>query len=129
MSGAMGRARSGRRILVAGVAGAWTFSLDPSLAPGAWAAREGAGSSPSLDRLHLVFLDDDPVGLAPLLQEAMAACPSELAAAEELRVPMPLASLLHDRFLRLLAQGGDHLDWSALGGLAAQDAGGRQLVL
>jgi 3-hydroxyisobutyrate dehydrogenase-like beta-hydroxyacid dehydrogenase len=52
-----------------------------------------------------------------------------LAAAGELRVPMPLASLLHDRFLRLLAQGGDHLDWSALGGLAAQDAGGRQLVM
>jgi 3-hydroxyisobutyrate dehydrogenase-like beta-hydroxyacid dehydrogenase len=46
-----------------------------------------------------------------------------LAAAEKLRVPMPLGSLLHDRFLRLLAQGGDHLDWSAVGGLAAQDAG------
>jgi 3-hydroxyisobutyrate dehydrogenase-like beta-hydroxyacid dehydrogenase len=46
-----------------------------------------------------------------------------LAAAEHLGVPMPLASLLHDRFLRLIAQGGDHLDWSALGGLAAQDAG------
>src|ERR1019366_7947826 len=29
-----------------------------------------------------------------------------LAAAERLHVPMPLASLLHDRFLRLLAQGG-----------------------
>jgi 3-hydroxyisobutyrate dehydrogenase-like beta-hydroxyacid dehydrogenase len=46
-----------------------------------------------------------------------------LAAAEGLRVPMPLASLLHDRFLRLFAQGGDHLDWSAIGGLANQDAG------
>jgi 3-hydroxyisobutyrate dehydrogenase-like beta-hydroxyacid dehydrogenase len=46
-----------------------------------------------------------------------------LAAAEGLRVPMPLGSLLHDRFLRLLAQGGNHLDWSAVGGLAAQDAG------
>jgi 3-hydroxyisobutyrate dehydrogenase-like beta-hydroxyacid dehydrogenase len=46
-----------------------------------------------------------------------------LAAAETLRVPMPLASLLHDRFLRLIAQGGSHLDWSAVGGLAAQDAG------
>ena len=30
-----------------------------------------------------------------------------LEAAESLRVPMPLGSLLHDRFLRLLAQGGD----------------------
>jgi 3-hydroxyisobutyrate dehydrogenase-like beta-hydroxyacid dehydrogenase len=46
-----------------------------------------------------------------------------LAAAESLGVPMPLGSLLHDRFLRLLAQGGDSLDWSAIGGLAAQDAG------
>ena len=46
-----------------------------------------------------------------------------LAAAESLRVPMPLGSLLHDRFLRLLAQGGDSLDWAAIGGLAAQDAG------
>jgi len=46
-----------------------------------------------------------------------------LAAAESLRVPMPLGSLLRDRFLRLLAQGGERLDWSAVGGLAAQDAG------
>jgi len=45
-----------------------------------------------------------------------------LAAAESLRVPMPLGSLLHDRFLRLLAQGDDELDWAAIGGLAAQDA-------
>jgi 3-hydroxyisobutyrate dehydrogenase-like beta-hydroxyacid dehydrogenase len=49
-----------------------------------------------------------------------------LAAAESLRVPMPLGSLLHDRFLRLLAQGGEHLDWAAIGGLAAQDAGALQ---
>jgi 3-hydroxyisobutyrate dehydrogenase-like beta-hydroxyacid dehydrogenase len=47
-----------------------------------------------------------------------------LAAAESLRVPMPLGSLLHDRFLRLLVAGGEHLDWAALGGLATQDAGG-----
>jgi len=50
-----------------------------------------------------------------------------LAAAEDLRVPMPLVSLLHDRFLRLFAQGGEKLDWSAIGGLAAQDAGGDQV--
>jgi 3-hydroxyisobutyrate dehydrogenase-like beta-hydroxyacid dehydrogenase len=46
-----------------------------------------------------------------------------LAAAEDLRVPLPLASLLRDRFLRLLAEGGDHLDWSAISTLAAKDAG------
>jgi 3-hydroxyisobutyrate dehydrogenase-like beta-hydroxyacid dehydrogenase len=46
-----------------------------------------------------------------------------LAAAEDLRVPLPLASLLRDRFLTLLAHGGDKLDWSAIGQLAAKDAG------
>jgi 3-hydroxyisobutyrate dehydrogenase-like beta-hydroxyacid dehydrogenase len=46
-----------------------------------------------------------------------------LAAAESLRVPMPLASLLRDRFLTLLARGGEALDWSAIGQLAASDAG------
>src|SRR3954464_9283264 len=48
---------------------------------------------------------------------------SFVAAAETLRVPMPLGSLLHDRFLRLLAEGGEQLDWAAIGGLAARDAG------
>ena len=46
------------------------------------------------------------------------------AAADDLRVPMPLAGLLHERFLRLLALGGDNLDWSAVGGLATLDARG-----
>lgn len=46
-----------------------------------------------------------------------------LAAAEELKVPLPVASLLRDRFLSLLAQGGDELDWSAIGRLAVRDAG------
>jgi 3-hydroxyisobutyrate dehydrogenase-like beta-hydroxyacid dehydrogenase len=46
-----------------------------------------------------------------------------LAAAETLRVPMPLASLLHDRFLTLLAQGGERLDWSAIAQLATRDSG------
>jgi 3-hydroxyisobutyrate dehydrogenase-like beta-hydroxyacid dehydrogenase len=49
-----------------------------------------------------------------------------LAAADHLRVPMPLASLLRDRFLTLLAQGGDHLDWSAIGRLAGRDSGEKQ---
>ncbi|PKY12278.1 6-phosphogluconate dehydrogenase [Acidithiobacillus marinus] len=45
------------------------------------------------------------------------------AAAENLNVPLPLASLLHDRFIRLAAEGGASRDWSAIGILAAQDAG------
>jgi 3-hydroxyisobutyrate dehydrogenase-like beta-hydroxyacid dehydrogenase len=48
-----------------------------------------------------------------------------LSAAEALRVPMPLASLLRDRFLALLAQDGEALDWSAIGQLTARDAGVR----
>ncbi len=49
-----------------------------------------------------------------------------LAAAQELRVPLPIASLVRDRFLSLLAQGGEELDWSAIGRLAARDAGVRE---
>ena len=46
-----------------------------------------------------------------------------LAAAEELKVPLPFASILRDRFLDLAAHGGENLDWSAVGSLAAKDAG------
>jgi 3-hydroxyisobutyrate dehydrogenase-like beta-hydroxyacid dehydrogenase len=46
-----------------------------------------------------------------------------LAAAGDLRVPLPIGSLLRDRFLALLARGGEALDWSAIGELAAKDAG------
>jgi 3-hydroxyisobutyrate dehydrogenase-like beta-hydroxyacid dehydrogenase len=46
-----------------------------------------------------------------------------LAAAEGLQVPLPLASLLHDRLLTLVATGGGHLDWSAVATLAERDAG------
>jgi 3-hydroxyisobutyrate dehydrogenase-like beta-hydroxyacid dehydrogenase len=46
-----------------------------------------------------------------------------LAAAEQLQVAMPVASLLRDRFLTLLARGGEAQDWSAIARLAAADAG------
>jgi 3-hydroxyisobutyrate dehydrogenase-like beta-hydroxyacid dehydrogenase len=63
----------------------------------------------------------EPAGFAaPLGQKDIRLA---LAAAEALHVPLPLASLLRDRFLTLLAHGGDHLDWSAIGQLAARDAG------
>jgi 3-hydroxyisobutyrate dehydrogenase-like beta-hydroxyacid dehydrogenase len=63
----------------------------------------------------------EPAGFAaPLGQKDIRLT---LAAAESLRVPMPLASLLRDRLLTLLARGGDSLDWSAIGQLAAIDAG------
>jgi 3-hydroxyisobutyrate dehydrogenase-like beta-hydroxyacid dehydrogenase len=47
-----------------------------------------------------------------------------LAAAEKLQTPLPIASLLRDRFLTLLAIGGASLDWSAVGALPAWEAGG-----
>jgi 3-hydroxyisobutyrate dehydrogenase-like beta-hydroxyacid dehydrogenase len=46
-----------------------------------------------------------------------------LAAAEQLQVPLPVASVLRDRLLTLVATGGGHLDWSALAALADRDAG------
>ncbi|MEB3030346.1 NAD(P)-dependent oxidoreductase [[Mycobacterium] nativiensis] len=46
-----------------------------------------------------------------------------LQAAEELTVPLPLGSLLRDRFLALLANGGGALDWSAITTLAGRVAG------
>jgi 3-hydroxyisobutyrate dehydrogenase-like beta-hydroxyacid dehydrogenase len=47
-----------------------------------------------------------------------------LAAGEALQTPLPIASLLRDRFLTLLANGGAALDWSAIGALSAWEAGG-----
>jgi hypothetical protein len=38
-------------------------------------------------------------------------------------VPLPVASLLRDRFLALIANGGAHLDWSALSQVAAWESG------
>ena len=46
-----------------------------------------------------------------------------LAAAEREAVPMPSASLVHDRLVGVMALGWADLDWSALGLLAALDAG------
>jgi 3-hydroxyisobutyrate dehydrogenase-like beta-hydroxyacid dehydrogenase len=46
-----------------------------------------------------------------------------LEAGEDLRVPLPIASLLRDRFLTLAAHGGDQLDWSAIGELPTLDSG------
>jgi len=46
-----------------------------------------------------------------------------LAAAEAIRVPMPIASLVRDRLLALIAQEGDDIDWSAMALVAARNAG------
>jgi 3-hydroxyisobutyrate dehydrogenase-like beta-hydroxyacid dehydrogenase len=46
-----------------------------------------------------------------------------LSEAERNAVPMPAASLVHDRLVGMVARGWAELDWSALGLLAAVDAG------
>jgi 3-hydroxyisobutyrate dehydrogenase-like beta-hydroxyacid dehydrogenase len=63
----------------------------------------------------------DPAGFAASLGQKDIRL--VLTAAEELHVPMPVASLVRDRFLTLLARGGADLDWSAVGALAAWESG------
>jgi 3-hydroxyisobutyrate dehydrogenase-like beta-hydroxyacid dehydrogenase len=46
-----------------------------------------------------------------------------LAAAEEMAVPMPMASVVHDQFLAAIAQGLGEADWSAIAAVAARNAG------
>ncbi len=46
-----------------------------------------------------------------------------LAAAEETAVPMPMASLVHDRFVSALAQGLGESDWAAIARISAKEAG------
>jgi len=46
-----------------------------------------------------------------------------LAAAEQASVPMPIASLVRDRFVTALAQGWAEADWAAIARLSAQQAG------
>jgi 3-hydroxyisobutyrate dehydrogenase-like beta-hydroxyacid dehydrogenase len=63
----------------------------------------------------------EPAGLAASL--GLKDVRLVLAAAEGLQVPLPVASVLRDRLLTLVATGGGHLDWSALATLADRDAG------
>ena len=46
-----------------------------------------------------------------------------LGAAEQVAAPMPLASLIHDRYLAGIARGWGDVDWAALARIAAVDAG------
>jgi 3-hydroxyisobutyrate dehydrogenase-like beta-hydroxyacid dehydrogenase len=46
-----------------------------------------------------------------------------LQAAEAQNVPMPVASVLRDRFLTALGRGYQNKDWSVVGQVAAEDAG------
>jgi 3-hydroxyisobutyrate dehydrogenase-like beta-hydroxyacid dehydrogenase len=46
-----------------------------------------------------------------------------LQAAEAKSVPMPIASVIRDRFITAMARGNSDKDWSALGLIAAEDAG------
>jgi len=52
-----------------------------------------------------------------------------LAAADAAAVPMPVANLVHDRLLTLVAQGRQDLDWSALARLSAEQCGLTETVV
>jgi hypothetical protein len=75
--------------------------------------RRGILASLSPDAVH-VSSSTISVALALGLKDVRLV----LAAGEDLQVPLPVASLLRDRFLTLLAIGGGNLDWSAIGGLS-----------
>jgi 3-hydroxyisobutyrate dehydrogenase-like beta-hydroxyacid dehydrogenase len=62
-----------------------------------------------------------PAGMTTLL--AVKDLRLALAEAEAVGVPMPSASLVHDRLVAMTARGWSTLDWSALGRLAALEAG------
>jgi len=49
-----------------------------------------------------------------------------LAAAEEATVPMPMASLIHDRFVAGLARGLGESDWAAIARISYENAGLRK---
>ena len=78
-------------------------------------------------RVHKAYGDKivegryDPPGMAVPL--AIKVLRLALAEAEHTAVPMPAASLVHDRLVAMAAHGWNNLDWSALGLLAAVDAG------
>lgn len=63
----------------------------------------------------------EPVGFrAPLgMKDARLA----MMAGEAKRAPMPLASLVHDHLVTVAARYGEDVDWSAIGRLAAENAG------
>jgi 3-hydroxyisobutyrate dehydrogenase-like beta-hydroxyacid dehydrogenase len=46
-----------------------------------------------------------------------------LQAAEAASVPMPIASVVRDRFITAMARGNKDKDWSVIGRVAAEDAG------
>ena len=46
-----------------------------------------------------------------------------LQAAEAASVPMPIASVVRDRFITAMARGNQDKDWSVIGRVAAEDAG------
>ena len=64
-----------------------------------------------------------PPGMTTLLAVKDLRLGRCFAEAEYLAVPMPAASLVHDRLVATIARGWVELDWSALGLLAASDAG------
>src|SRR5438445_296392 len=105
-----------------------TMLADDGAVEGAVFGEQGVIGSLGKGAIH-VSMSTISVALSERLTAAHANAGQRFVAApvfgrpETLRVPMPCAAVLHDRFLTLLAHGGETLDWSAIGQLAAKDAG------
>lgn len=97
------------------------YGLDP--APFAALTGQTLFGSPRLERYgrQIVAADYEPPGFK--LVDGLKDVRLVTDAAADGGAPMPLASLLRDRYVKGVARGYGDLDWSAIGRLAAEDAG------
>jgi 3-hydroxyisobutyrate dehydrogenase-like beta-hydroxyacid dehydrogenase len=79
--------------------------------------------SPLYRNYGALIVEDDPAPVGFAAPLGFKDIRLAIAAGEALRVPMPLAGLLHDRFVELLAKEGEERDWSEIGKLPRRDAG------
>lgn len=83
-----------------------------------------AGPAPAIERCHPLF-DAIAQGVITVGDDPARANVIKLAgkAADAVAAPLPLASLVRDRYLSAVARGWSEVDWSALARVAAADAG------
>jgi 3-hydroxyisobutyrate dehydrogenase-like beta-hydroxyacid dehydrogenase len=82
-----------------------------------------AFDSPLYRNYGALIIEDSPAAVGFAAPLGFKDIRLALTAGDELKVPMPLASLLHDRFIELFAKEGEDRDWSEIGKLARRDNG------